>query len=144
MSVKHSATKLWNTTLQHAKEVWDATGKILTYADLDVAIKQKHPLWYRQLHSQSAQAVLEVLWQLYKSCHALRKKGDKKAKPPGFRRKTILSSVTFKEKAVTWNSRTSTGRFSIPKGIYDKKSIYLKLSLPEGTRLAEDNIQIDT
>ena len=58
-----SATKLWSTTVWYTRKTGDATGKILTYSDLDVAMKQEHPLWCRRLHSQSAQAVLEDLWQ---------------------------------------------------------------------------------
>src|SRR5512147_661531 len=138
----YSATKLWNTAVWHTKEVWKTTGKIPSYAKIDVAIKQEHPLWYRRLHSQSAQAVLEELWRSYKSWFALRKKGDSKAKPPGFRRKTDLSSVTFKQYAVKWNQRTKTVRLSIPKDIYGKQFLYLKVRMPEGTCLAEDNIQL--
>ena len=113
-----SATKLWNTAVWHTRNVWMATGKILTYPELDIALKQEHPLWYRRLHSQSSQAILEELRQSYQSWFALRKKGDRKANPPGFRRKADLSTVTFKQRAVTWNERTSTVRLSIPKDIY--------------------------
>ena len=127
-----SATKLWNTAVWYTRKVWEDTGKIPTYPELDVALKQEHPLWYRRLHSQSAQAVLEDLWQSYKSWYALRKKGDKKAKPPGYRRKATLSAVTFKQAAVKWNPRTSTVRLSIPKDIYDKQFLYLKVRMPYG------------
>src|SRR5271169_756637 len=100
-----SATKLWNTAVWYTKEIWSTTGKIPTYPELDIAMKQEHPLWYRRLHSQSAQAILEELWQSYRSWFALRKNGNSKANPPGFLRKTTLSSVTFKQSAVKWNSR---------------------------------------
>ncbi len=105
-------------------------------------MKQEHPLWYRRLHSQSAQAILEELWQSYKSWFALRKEGDRKAKPPGFRQKTSLSAITFKQNAVKWNPRTSTARFSIPKDIYGKQFLYLKICLPHGIRLDDNNIQL--
>ena len=137
-----SATKLWNTAVWLSKEAWTATGKIPSYASLDVTVKQDRPLWYRRLHSQSSQAILEELWQSYKSWFALRKKGDGKANPPGFRRKSSLSAVTFKQAAVRWNQRTMTARFSIPKEAYGKQFLYLKILLPEGIRLTEDNIQI--
>ncbi len=137
-----SATKLWNTAVWHTRNVWMATGKILTYPELDIALKQEHPLWYRRLHSQSSQAILEELRQSYQSWFALRKKGDKKANPPGFRRKADLSTVIFKQRAVTWNERTSTVRLSIPKDIYGKQFLFLKLRIPNGTRLTEDNVQI--
>ncbi|HUI67674.1 MAG TPA: zinc ribbon domain-containing protein [Nitrospirota bacterium] len=55
----YSATKLWNTAVWHVKEAWKTTGKIPSYAKMDVSMKQEHPLWYRRLHSQSAQAVKE-------------------------------------------------------------------------------------
>ena len=138
----YSATKLWNAAVWHAKEVWKTTGKIPSYAKMDVAMKQEHPLWYRRLHSQSSQAVLEELWQSYRSWFALRKKGDSKANPPGFRRKTNLSAVTFKQNAIKWNPRRSTVRFSIPKDIYGKQFLYLKMRLPHGIRLDENNIQL--
>ena len=137
-----SATKLWNTAVWHTRNVWMATGKILTYPELDIALKQEHPLWYRRLHSQSSQAILEELRQSYQSWFALRKKGDRKSNPPGFRRKADLSTVTFKQRAVTWNERTSTVRLSIPKDIYGKQFLFLKLRLPNGTRLTEDYVQI--
>ena len=137
-----SATKLWNAAVWHARECWKTTGKIPSYAKMDVSMKQEHPLWYRRLHSQSAQAILEELWQSYKSWFALRKKGDRKANPPSFRRKTDFSAVTFKQNAVKWSPRTSTARFSIPKDIYGKQFLYLKIRLPEGIRMDDNTIQL--
>ena len=108
-----SATKLWNTAVWHTREQWDKTGKIPSYYELDRMMKESHPVWYRRLHSQSAQAVLEELWQSYRSWFALRKKGDAHANPPGFRKKATLSPVTFKQSAVVWDQRTSTVRLKI-------------------------------
>jgi putative transposase len=138
----HSATKLWNTVVWHVKEAWKTAGKIPSYAKMDVAMKQEYPLWYRRLHSQSSQAVLEELWQSYRSWFALRKKGDSKTNPPGFSRKTVLSAVTFKQNAVKWNPRTSTVRLSIPKVIYGKQFLYLKIRLPHCIRIDDINIQL--
>ena len=137
-----SATKLWNTAVWFTREVWKTTGKIPSYRQLDADIKQEHPLWYRRLHSQSAQAILEELWQSYKSWFALRKKGDTGAKTPVYRRKSTLSAVTFKQFAVKWDPRTSTVRFSIPNGVYNKKSLYIKVRLPNGFRLTDKDIQL--
>ena len=140
--IGYSATKLWNTAVWYTKERWKTTGKIPAYSDLDVAMKREHPLWYRRLHSQSAQAVLEDIWHSYRSWFALRKKGDKRATPPGYRRRSTLSPVTFKQSAVQWDPRTSTVRLSIPKDIYNKQFLYLKVRMPYGYRLTNDNIQI--
>jgi putative transposase len=137
-----SATKLWNTALWLSKLAWRSTGKIPSYVAMDASIKRERPLWYRRLHSQSAQAILEELWQSYKSWFALRKKGDLDTNPPGFRRKTDLSSVTFKQNAVKWNPRTKTARLSIPKDIYGKQFLYLKIRMPEGIRISDETIQV--
>jgi putative transposase len=138
----YSGTKLWNTAVWYTREEWKATGKIPSYAKLDLTMKQERPLWYRRLHSQSAQAVLEELWQSYKSWFAHRKNGNQNASPPGFRRKDTLSAVTFKQHAVKWDPRTSTVRLSIPKDIYGKQFLYIKTHIPFGFRLTNDDIQI--
>ncbi|MGE5751624.1 MAG: hypothetical protein ACM30F_05755 [Nitrospirota bacterium] len=49
---------------------------------------------------------------------------------------------SFKQNAVKWNQRTSTVRFSIPRDIHGKQFLYLKIRLPEGIRLTENNIQL--
>ncbi|HTP06017.1 MAG TPA: hypothetical protein VMM54_12780 [Nitrospirota bacterium] len=41
-----------------------------------------------------------------------------------------------------WNPRTSTARFSIPKDIYGKQFLYLKIRLPEGIRIDDNNIHL--
>lgn len=138
----YSATKLWNSALWRSKEEWSSNGKIPSFADLDKLVKMDHPLWYRRLHSQSSQAILEEIWQSYKSWFGLRKKGDPGAKPPGFRRKDTLSTVTFKQNAVKWNPRTGTVRLSIPKDIYGRQFLYLKVTLRPGSRIAEDSLQL--
>jgi|GEM_PF-2382531 len=70
-----SATKLWNTAVWHTKKTWETTGKIPTYSDLGEAMKQEHPLWYRRLHSQSAQAVL-CLFGVVAVWHSLQSTGS--------------------------------------------------------------------
>ena len=50
--------------------------------------------------------------------------------------------MTFKQLAVQRNQRTKTVRLSIPKDIYCKQFLYLKVRIPEGIRLAEDKIQL--
>jgi len=55
--------------------------------------------WAKNLHSQSAQFIVGEIINAYKSWFALRKNGDSHANPPGFRRKTSLSPVTFVQKA---------------------------------------------
>lgn len=86
-------TKLWNTANWERREQWAKTGTIPNYAEQCAALKTNK--WYQRLHSQSAQGVLQKLSFAYKSWYQLRKK-DPRARPPGFRRKTRLSTILFK------------------------------------------------
>ncbi|MFX1535930.1 MAG: RNA-guided endonuclease InsQ/TnpB family protein [Promethearchaeota archaeon] len=89
-------TKLWNTANWERRNQWRTTGKIPNC--VEQASELKNNKWYKQLPSQTAQAVLEKLEQAYKSWYALRKKSSK-ARPPGFRPKQTLSSLIFKKSA---------------------------------------------
>lgn len=121
----YSATKLWNTANWERRETWSATGRIPSYHDQ--AEKLKRNRWYRSLHSQTAQAVLEELERSYRSWYSVRRK-DKKARPPGFRKKDGISTITFKNSAVRIEGNTL--RLSIPKKVHGRRFLYLKLSLP--------------
>ena len=137
-----SATKLWNAALWHCKEQWDAAGTIPSYTSVDRHLKTSGNGWYRGLHAQSSQAVLEELWQSYRSWFALRKKGDARAKPPGFRRKENLSTVTFKRDSLRWGSTTRTLRVGIPEAVFGHRYLHLPLELPPGRGIRHDDIQV--
>jgi len=79
---------------------------------LQSQFKENH--WATNLHSQSAQFVIGEVISAYKSWFALRNNGHD-ASPPGFRRKSKLSPVTF--------IQSSHHRFSC------KDKTYLRLSL---------------
>ncbi len=134
-----SATKLWNTAVWHAKEQWESTGKIPGNVALHHALKDTR--WYRSLHAQSSQALLEELWQSYKSWFKLRKK-DAKAKPPGFRKKTSLSTVTFKKDSVRWCPLSKTLRLGIPDAVYGRKFIFLQVQMPPNARIGCRDVQV--
>jgi putative transposase len=137
-----SATKLWNTAIWELKEIWQSTGKILSYNKMDKHIKETRPKWYRCLHSQSSQAVLEEIGGAYRSWFALREKGNILAKPPGFRKRDTLSPVTFKQNAVVWDARRSTVRLSIPKGTYGRQYVELKVVLPPNHAVTNESLQV--
>ena len=88
------ATKLYNTDNYIRREQWEKTGKIPRYKIQDKVLKDNH--WYKLLPSQTAQAVLENLDRNYKSWFKLRKI-DKDANPPMFRKKEMLSVISFKQ-----------------------------------------------
>ena len=136
------ATKLWNTALWHTKEQWNSTGKIPGFPEVDRHLKSIACRWYRSLHAQSAQAVLEELNGAYRSWFALRKKGVPDAKPPGFRKKTTLSTVTFKKGSLRWNPETKTLRLGIPKAVFGEPFLYLPVQLPPDREIDPRRIQL--
>lgn len=94
------STKLWNTANWERRDQWETTGRIPNYAAQCTDLKDNH--WYKLLHSQSAQGVLKKLDEAYKAWYALRRKEEKagkvkKSRPPGFRKKDLLSTILFKE-----------------------------------------------
>jgi transposase len=124
-----SATKLYNTVNYYLRKEWFSQRALADYLDaigyphegvkiplnrtfLQSQFKENH--WATNLHSQSAQFVIGEVLSAYKSWFALRKNGHN-ASPPGFRRKSKLSPVTF--------IQSSHHRFS------RKGKTYLRLSL---------------
>lgn len=86
------ATKLYNTDNYQRRKKWEETGKIPSVYDQKK--KLKNNVWFKLLPSQTAQEVIFNLQRNYNSWFKLRKK-DKKARPPKFRKKEMLSPLTF-------------------------------------------------
>jgi putative transposase len=88
----HYATKLYNTDNYQRRKIWVETGKIPNAYAQKKTLRER--VWFKLLPSQTAQEVSFVLQQNYKSWFVLRKM-DKEANPPRFRKKTMLSPITF-------------------------------------------------
>jgi len=86
------ATKLYNTDNYIRRKEWEKTGKIPSVYTQKKALKQNH--WFKLLPSQTAQEVIFNLQRNYNSWFKLRKKDDK-ANPPMFRKKEMLSVISF-------------------------------------------------
>jgi putative transposase len=86
------ATKLYNTDNWQRRKAWDETGKIPNAYTQTKSLRQNP--WYKLLPSQTAQAIIFELQQNYASWFKLRKKDDK-ANPPRFRKKEMLSPISF-------------------------------------------------
>jgi len=127
------ATKLWNVANHHRHVAWDETGKIPGFAEQCRELKNNR--WYKLLPSQSAQEVLGEQDDSYRSWYSHRKNGNKKARPPGFRKKNSLSTVTFKQNAfeVLLDNRV---KLKLPK-TYDRREIILEYQLPPDTTLGK-------
>jgi len=120
------ATKLYNTDNYKRREAWDKTGKIPSVYTQKKKLKDNH--WFKLLPSQTAQEVSFTLQRNYNSWFKLRKK-DKKANPPMFRKKEMLSPLTFYQqfKIIKNKIKLSVSRkYKEEKGI---KSIEMEFDL---------------
>jgi len=86
------ATKLYNTDNYQRRKVWEETGKIPSVYTQKKLLKDN--VWFKLLPSQTAQEVSFTLQRNYNSWFKLRKK-DNTANPPMFRKKEMLSPITF-------------------------------------------------
>ncbi|MBU2639897.1 MAG: transposase [Nanoarchaeota archaeon] len=87
------ATKLYNTDNYIRRATWKKCGKIPSWYSQKKKVL-KNNVWYKLLPSQTAQEVCHNLQGNYNSWFKLRKK-DEKARPPKFRRKEMLSPISF-------------------------------------------------
>ncbi|OPX90761.1 MAG: putative transposase [Pelotomaculum sp. PtaB.Bin013] len=126
-----SATKLWNVSNHHRRVAWDETGKIPGFSEQCRELKGNR--WYKLLPSQSAQEVLGEQDDSYRSWYSHRKNGDKNARPPGFRKKDSLSTVTFKQNAFE-KLPDNRVKLKLPK-TYDRREIVLEYRLPPDATL---------
>ena len=97
----------------------------------------KDNMWYKSLPSQTAQEVLKVLDESWKSFYALqRSKGIENPKPPKYKQDNIV--ITYIQKAIVHNKKSDTIRLSLPKKLMEhmsseyginEKYLYLKSSI---------------
>jgi putative transposase len=125
------ATKLWNVANMNRNAAWGETGKIPSFYDQCKSMKDNR--WCKLLPSQTSQEILAELDDSYRSWFKLRKNGDKKARPPGYRRRTELSTVTFKQNAFAIVASDQV-ELRLPSGV-DRESIRLSFILPRKVKL---------
>lgn len=90
---------IYNFALAERRECWEKTGKSVTYTEQQnnlPKIKEEHPA-YRWVYSKVLQMVLRQLDADYKSFFALRKNGDKNARPPRFKGKKYFTTMTHNQ-----------------------------------------------
>lgn len=128
-----SAAKLWNVANHHRRTTWGETGKIPGFAQQCRVLKANR--WYKLLPSQSAQEIIGEQDDSYRSWLSHRKNGDLKARPPGFRKKDSLSTITFKQSAfeVLPDNRV---KLKLPK-TYHRRIIVLRYQLSPETTLGK-------
>ena len=95
-SLGNSPSKLWNVTRWTVDRVWEATSEIPDEGTLKAYMKTRH--CWKDLNSQSTQAVIEELSNALQSWFNVRQK-DNWANPPGYRKhgdSRPRSTITFK------------------------------------------------
>ncbi len=127
------ATKLWNTANHHRRVVWGETGKIPNFVEQCRDLKTNR--WYKLIPSQSAQEILGELDDSYRSWFSHRKNGDLSARPPRFRKKEPLSTITFKQKAFEILPGNHV-KVRLPK-TYARREMVLEYHLPPDTTLGK-------
>ena len=128
-----AATKMWNVANHERKAVWQETGKIPGFPDQCKTLKTNR--WYKLLPSQAAQEVLAELDDSYRSWYSHRKNGDTEARPPGYRKKDTLSTLTFKQNAFEM-LEDCTVVLHLPK-TYERTRLELNYKLPPDTTLGK-------
>ncbi len=106
-----TATKLWNTAVWESREEWAGTGRIPSGFDLQKKLQGSYR--YRSLQSHASQKTIHEVGEAYISWFKLRKK-DPTAQPPGFRKKSRLSPVTFDQSG--FRIEKETGRLLLSVG----------------------------
>ncbi|KLU63542.1 putative transposase [Peptococcaceae bacterium CEB3] len=128
------ATKMWNVANHERKAVWQETGKIPGFADQCKTLKNNR--WYKLLPSQTSQEVLAELDDSYLSWYGHRRNGDMAAKPPGFRKKDTLSTLTFKQNAFGMLDGNKV-LLKLPQKTYERTRLELAYILPPDTTLGK-------
>lgn len=132
-----SACKLWNIARYECEQEWKENGRIPSESVLKSNLKE-HKI-YRELHSQTAQNVIEELWNAFKSWFKKRE-NDIKAKPPGYRKRNDRYpkvSVTFKKSAVHHDKKNK--RLKLSNG---RKNNPLLIEYKPRPQVELDNIQV--
>ena len=134
-----ACSKLWNVALYHTRQVWDETGKIPSAYDTQKAVQEHY--WYKQLPTHTAQAVIQELWQAYKSWFGHRRNGNGRARPPKYRKQNGQvppSTITFK--CSGFRLEGTTLRLSRGKAVAvetGERFLFLELAIPPGADVSD-------
>lgn len=130
-----AGTKLWNSCVWESREARKNGTKYPTESELKKKFKP-YESW-KQLHSQSSQAVVEEYFEAVRSYVKHKDNGHEEMRPPGFKPKTTLRTTTWKRQGFEYKEGLLTLKLSrklddigvpLPEG-------FDTLELPDGTVL---------
>lgn len=110
-----AGTRIWNSCVWESRNARENGKKYPTESELKEKFK-RYQSW-KQLHSQSAQSVVEEYFEAVRSYAKHKKNGHEEVRPPGFKPKTALRTITWKKQGFE----------------YEKDRLVLKLSRKLGS-----------
>lgn len=123
-----AGTKLWNSCVWESREARKNGTKYPTESGLKEKFKP-YESW-KQLHSQSSQAVVEEYFEAVRSYAKHKDNGHEEMRPPGFKHKTILRTITWKRQGFDYQEGQLTLKLS-------RKLDNMTVHLPEGSDILE-------
>ncbi|MBI4399590.1 IS200/IS605 family element transposase accessory protein TnpB [Candidatus Micrarchaeota archaeon] len=128
----YATNKLWNTANYLTRQKYEKDKTFLWY--FDYCKQLKNNFWYKQLPSQTAQAILQKLDGSYRSWLKLRKSNEK-AHIPGFRKKNSIFIIPVKYQQLQYIKEDSLLRMPLSKRFREEnkiqnKFLFLKLLFP--------------
>ncbi|ACX52701.1 transposase, IS605 OrfB family [Ammonifex degensii KC4] len=121
--VMQAANRIWNSCVWHSRETFKQENRWPTEAELKAKFKS-FAAW-RELHSQSAQAVVEEYFEAVSAYRKHRENGRLEMNPPNFKSKNYLRTVTWKRQGFDVKDNTLVLKLS-------RKKEPIKVALPEG------------
>ncbi|SFE73419.1 putative transposase [Thermoanaerobacter thermohydrosulfuricus] len=118
-----AANRVWNSCVWHSRETFKQENRWPTEAELKAKFKA-FTVW-KELHSQSAQAVVEEYFEAVSAYRKHRENGYLEMSPPGFKPKNHLRTVTWKRQGFDVDGNTLLLKLSRGKEP-------VKVALPEG------------
>lgn len=123
-----AGTKIWNSCVWESQEACNKGEKYPTEGDLKERFKG-YESW-KQLHSQSAQSVVEEYFEAVRSYAKHKKNGHEEMRPPGFKPRATLRTITWKKQGFDYQEGRLTLKLSRRLG-------GIEISLPEGSGTLE-------
>lgn len=118
-----AANRIWNSCVWHSRETFKEENRWPTEAELKAKFKS-FATWC-ELHSQSAQAVVEEYFEAVSSYRKHKENGHIEMNPPGFKPKNHLRTITWKKQGFHVEDNTLVLKLS-------RKKEPIRVALPEG------------
>ncbi|KUK10381.1 MAG: Transposase IS605 OrfB [Clostridia bacterium 41_269] len=118
-----AANRIWNSCVWHSRETLKQENRWSTEAELKAKFKS-FAVW-KELHSQSAQAVVEEYFEAVSGYRKHRENGHLEMNPPNFKPKNHLRTVTWKRQGFNVEDDSLVLKLS-------RKKEPIKVALPGG------------